>query len=87
MRVMQANPTKMVFSAQKMIDRVMEEGKAGLLDDNTLAFIRELDGRPVTDDSWNRRVKGYPVYSCTTAEGEAVDVNENDCVPIIAVRP
>lgn len=79
--IMQSNEADMVFSGRKMIARATESGLDHLIDAKMMAFIRSIDGRPVNEDSFNRRAKGEPVLACPMPEGDSVDVNEQDCVP------
>ena len=46
------------FRAQKMIDRCMREGNGDLLTEETVAFIKSLDGKVGTDYNWQSVVKG-----------------------------
>ena len=51
----------LTFRAQKMIDRAMREGKGDLLDEETLAMIRSLDGEPANDYNWQSVAMGEPL--------------------------
>lgn len=75
------NGIEMVFSKQKMIDRLTAEGRAQDIDDEALAIMDNLDGQPVGTNSWHRQVRNMPVYACRGKDGKVFDVNENDCVP------
>jgi hypothetical protein len=73
------NGINMVFSKQKMIDRLTQEGKAGEINEDILAIMDNLDGQPVGSNSWHRQVYDEPVYTCEGKDGKSIDVNENDC--------
>lgn len=74
------NGVEMVFSKQKMIDRLTAEGRASDIDGEALTIMDNLDGQPVSTASWSREVRGEPVYSCFSKDGRHYDVNENDCM-------
>lgn len=74
------NGVKMYFSKEKMIARVTAEGRADMIDKETLAIMDNLDGQPVGTNSWSRQVYGEPVYTCIGKDGKSYDVNENDCI-------
>ena len=46
------------FRAQKMIDRIKREGREEMLTDETLEFIKSLDGKVGTDYNWQSVVRG-----------------------------
>lgn len=71
---------EMVFSKEKMIARLKEEGRFEGLSNEVFSIMDNLDGQPVGTNSWNRRVKGEPVYTCMGKDGKSYDVNEEDCV-------
>lgn len=71
---------EMVFSKEKMIERLKKEGRADGINEEVLAIMDNLDGQPVGTNSWHRRVYGEPVYTCHGKDGKDLDVNENDCV-------
>lgn len=71
---------EMVFSKQKMIDRLTKEGREGDITSEILAIMDNFDGQPVGSNSWNRQVMSEPVYTCTGKDGKNTDVNEEDCV-------
>lgn len=70
----------MVFSKEKMIERVKNLGMMHMVGDVELKMMDNLDGCPVSSSSWNRTVNDAPVYSCLGKDGKYYDVNENDCV-------
>lgn len=72
----------MVFSKEKMIERVKNLGMMHMVGDVELKMMDNLDGCPVSSSSWNRRVNNEPVYSCFGKDGKYYDVNENDCVVV-----
>lgn len=51
----------MVFKAQKMIDRITKEGRANLLDETTLKFIKSLDNKIGNTYNWRAQVYGEDV--------------------------
>lgn len=51
----------LTFKAQKMIDKCMAEGKKDMLDEETLAFIRSMDGKKANTYNWRNRVYGEEV--------------------------
>jgi len=77
---MSVNGTEMVFSKAKMIERLTNEGNAGAITEEIILIMDNLDGQPVSTNSWNRQVNDVPVYTCTGKDGKSYDVNENDCV-------
>ena len=77
---MTVNGVKMVFSKQKMIERLTAEGRADAITEDIIAIMDDLDGQPVSTNSWNRQVYDEPVYTCLSKSGSHFDVNENDCV-------
>ena len=72
---------EMVFSKDKMIERLKREGR---LDESlpleVFNIMDNLDGQQVGTNSWNRRVYGEPVFSCEGKDGKCYDVNEEDCI-------
>ena len=70
----------MVFSKQKMLERIKCEGRMNLVGEVELAIMDNLDGCEVTESCWERVVKHAPVYWCVGKNGEGMYVNENDCV-------
>jgi len=48
----------MVFRKQKMIDRITKEGRADMIDDETLKIMDNLDGCEATNYNWESMVKG-----------------------------
>lgn len=69
---------KLTFRADKMIDRVRREGKGDLLDEQTLAFIRKLDGKQADDYNWASVVKGEPL-ALIPADDDVTDTYVNVC--------
>lgn len=51
----------LTFKAQKMIDRCKAEGKNDMLTEETLAFIRSIDGKKANTYNWRNQVYGEPV--------------------------
>lgn len=52
----------LTFKAQKMIDKCMAE-KKDMLDEQTLAFIRSIDGKKANTYNWRNQVYGEEVAS------------------------
>ena len=48
----------LTFRAEKMISRVIREGRGDMLDDATMKMIRLLDGEPANDYNWASVVNG-----------------------------
>lgn len=74
------NGSKMVFSKEKMIERLKSEGKEKQITPEIIAIMDNLDGQPVGTNSWNRQVNDEPVYSCEGKDGKFYDVFEGDCI-------
>lgn len=70
----------MVFSKQKMIDRLTREGRADQITDAILAIMDNLDGQKASENCWERRVKDEPVLYVVGKNGEGEIVNEEDCI-------
>jgi len=77
---MSVNGAEMVFSKEKMIERLTNEGKVEAITNEIILIMDNLDGQQVSTSSWNRQVNDAPVYTCVGKDGESYDVNENDCV-------
>ena len=73
---------RMVFSKDKMIERLKAEGRweDASKDEVVLGILDNLDGQEVGTNSWHRQVFGEPVYTCQGKDGKSYDVNENDCI-------
>lgn len=70
----------LTFRAQKMLDRIVREGKQDLLDAETRDFILSLDGSPAQDYNWQSFVHGDPVaWIDKTDKHDGVYVNVCDC--------
>ena len=67
---------KHVFKAEKMLDRIRKEGCGDLLDEQTVEFIKSLDGKEADDYNWRSQVHGEPVGWIEECE---VYVNIHDC--------
>ena len=52
----------MVFSKEKMIERINKLGMSHMVGEVELKMMDNLDGQPVSSSSWNRRVNYDPVY-------------------------
>ena len=71
----------MVFYKERMVARLMKEGRVDLLLGNpeAVAVANDLDGQPVDSNCWERVVNGKPVLWCVGKSGKGQYVNENDC--------
>ena len=69
----------MKFSAAKMVARLTKEGRANEIDDSIMAIMEKLDGQEATENCWERRVLGCPVYYVVGKDGIGEYVNEADC--------
>ena len=72
----------MVFSKEKMVERLIKAGLISQINEEIEAIMDNLDGQEVGSNSWNRQVMGDPVYTCTGKDGKNYDVNEDDCIPL-----
>ena len=70
----------MVFSKQKMIDRLTVEGRADAITDEVIRIMDNLDGQEASASCWNRQVKDEPVYWVVGKDGSGEYVNELDCI-------
>lgn len=50
-----------VFRAEKMLARIKREGRENLLDEETISFIRLLDGKVGNDYNWESFVNDNPL--------------------------
>lgn len=66
----------MTFRADKMIERVKREGMEHMLDEDTLAYIRSLDGFQGDANNWRATVYGEPLVWLPAAH---TYVNIADC--------
>lgn len=69
----------MVFRKQKMIDRVIAEGNASMIDDTVLAIMDNLDGCYAESYNWESVVKGSNLLWCVGKDGTGQYVNPLDC--------
>lgn len=70
----------LTFRADKMLTRARREGKQELLDDKTVAMIRELDGSEANTYNWRSQVYGEPLALIAgNARHSEVYVNVVDC--------
>lgn len=68
----------MKFSKQKMIERLMKEGKGDQITAEIEEIMNDLDGQEVTEQCWDRQVKDEPVYWCVGKSGNGNYVHELD---------
>lgn len=57
------------FRAEKMIKRIIEEGKEHLLDAETISIIKQLDGKTGEDHNWRSVVNHEALVFIKTADG------------------
>ena len=70
----------LIFHADKMLARAKREGKHELLDDKTVAMIRELDGSEANTYNWRSQVYGEPLALIAgNARHPEIYVNVVDC--------
>lgn len=70
----------MVFSKEKMIERLKKSGRGAEITADIVAIMDDLDGQEATSSCWDRWVKGEPVLWVIGKSGEGQYVNENDCI-------
>lgn len=70
---------RFIFHSQKMLDRIIREGKQDLLDDETRNFILSLDGAEGTDYNWEMMVNGNELVYLVE---HRTYVNQEDCTII-----
>lgn len=70
----------LTFHADKMLARARREGKQELLDDKTVAMIRELDGSEANTYNWRAQVYGETMALIAgNARHPEIYVNVADC--------
>lgn len=71
---------RMKFKAEKMINRIIAEGRGDMLDQKTLAFIKMLDNKEGTDYNWASQVNGEDlVYLERDSDQNGTYVARCDC--------
>ncbi len=70
----------MYFSKEKMIERITNEGRADMIDDQIIAIMDNLDGRWASPSCWRRQVYDEPVLWVVGKDGNGKYVNEDDCI-------
>lgn len=68
-----------VFSKAKMIERVQREGRAHMLDRQTLKIMDMLDGKEVRKNDFKSLIYDELEYF-VTHNGESYPINPHDCV-------
>ena len=68
-----------VFSKEKMVARLIAEGRTDSLTPDIEAIMDNLDGQEATEHCWNRQVYGSPVLWVIGKDGVGEYVNEQDC--------
>lgn len=68
-----------VFRKEKMVARIIAEGRTDMLTPEIDAIMDKLDGREATDHCWRRQVLGEPVLYVVGRGGTGTYVNEADC--------
>lgn len=69
----------MIFSKQKMIDRITKEGRTDMLDEKALAIMDNLDGCEGNAQNWQHVVNDEPVLWVIGKDGKGEYVNIADC--------
>ena len=70
----------LTFRAQKMIERIYEEGKQDMLDFLTVSTIWAMDGEPANTYNWLNVAGGEPVALISaTDDHPKMYVNIADC--------
>lgn len=70
----------MKFSKEKMIRRLISEGREGMITREINSMMDNLDGCEASVSCWRRRVHEEPVLYVLGKDGTGHYVNENDCV-------
>ena len=70
----------LVFSKEKMIERLKNEGRFSEIDDDIIEIMNNIDGQEARTNSWRRQVFDDAVLSVKGKDGKYYDVNECDCV-------
>lgn len=68
-----------VFSKQKMIDRLTQEGLSDRIDDSILEIMNMLDGKEVSKNDFKALVLDELEYFIEH-EGRCYPINPNDCI-------
>lgn len=68
-----------VFRKEKMVSRLIAEGRTDGLTPDIEAIMDNLDGQEATEHCWNRQVYGSPVLWVVGKNGVGDYVNEQDC--------
>ena len=69
----------MVFSKQKMMERLEKEGRAHLVDEESAEIMDMLDGKEARKNDFKALVHGELEYY-VHVNGENYAVNPNDCI-------
>ena len=68
-----------IFSKQKMLDRLKEEGREHLVDDEAMKIMDMLDGKEAHKNDFKALVYGELEYFVKVGE-DSYPVNPNDCI-------
>lgn len=63
-----------------MLDRIAEEGRMNLVDEDAKKMMDNLDGMEASPSCWRRVVHQEPVMWVVGKDGNGAYVNENDCI-------
>lgn len=69
----------MIFSKKKMIERITREGRADMLDEQSLRIMDNLDGCEGNAQNWQNVVNDEPVLWVIGKDGKGEYVNIADC--------
>ena len=68
----------MKFSKRKMVERLVMLGMGDEITPEIESIMDDLDGQPVTEQCWERQVKGEPLLWCVGKSGKGNYVYELD---------
>lgn len=70
---------KKIFRKEKMVARIIAEGRTDMLTPEVDAIMTKLDGHEADSNCWRNVVHGEPVMFVRLADGTGEYVNEADC--------
>lgn len=68
-----------VFSKQKMLDRIEQEGRSHLIDEESLRIMDALDGKEAVKNDFKALIYDELEYY-VRHDGQNYPVNPNDCI-------
>ena len=68
-----------IFSKQKMMERLEKEGRAHLVDEDSVKIMDMLDGKEAVKNDFKALIYGELEYF-VRVNGENYAVNPNDCI-------